>query len=66
VQKGDLDDEALAARLSLLGVPALIAGFFETHAGQTPQHLTLSQMLDRNAPADTAELGSTRLVKSLP
>jgi hypothetical protein len=32
--------------VSLFGVPALIAGFFEAHAGQTPQPLTVSQMLE--------------------
>jgi hypothetical protein len=32
--------------VSLFGVPALIAGFFEVHAGQTPQPLTLNRMLE--------------------
>lgn len=32
--------------VSLFGVPALIASFFEAHAGQTPQPLTLTQMLE--------------------
>ena len=32
--------------VSLLGVPALIAGSFEAHAGQTPQPLAVSQMLE--------------------
>lgn len=32
--------------VSLFGVPALIAGFFEAHAGQTPQPLTVRQMLE--------------------